>query len=110
MKKQLTLILLAFFLPLAANADVWQDPETKVNYSYTVGKSEASVAAGDWEKAGSPDAKGDLLILSQFTVDENTYSVTGIGNYAFKSCSGLTSITIPNSVTSIGNNAFRDCI
>ena len=36
-------------------------------------------------------------------------SVTSIGNYAFADCSGLTSVTIPNSVTSIGNYAFADC-
>lgn len=36
-------------------------------------------------------------------------SVTSIGNYAFQYCSGLTSVTIPNSVTSIGDYAFRSC-
>ena len=36
-------------------------------------------------------------------------SVTSIGESAFNYCSGLTSVTIPNSVTSIGNNAFEDC-
>ena len=32
------------------------------------------------------------------------------GNYAFYGCSGLTSITIPNSVTSIGEKAFGNCM
>lgn len=32
-----------------------------------------------------------------------------IGDYAFNGCTGLTSITIPNSVTSIGSGAFSGC-
>lgn len=35
--------------------------------------------------------------------------VTNIGSNAFYSCTGLTSITIPNSVTSIGDYAFGYC-
>ena len=36
-------------------------------------------------------------------------SVTTIGESVFESCSGLTSITIPNSVRTIGNYAFQSC-
>jgi len=35
--------------------------------------------------------------------------VTSIGDYAFLGCTGLTSITIPNSATIIGNYAFAGC-
>ena len=36
-------------------------------------------------------------------------SVTSIGSTSFLSCTGLTSIAIPNSVTSIGSYAFQNC-
>ncbi|MDO4526455.1 MAG: leucine-rich repeat domain-containing protein [Bacteroidales bacterium] len=37
------------------------------------------------------------------------YKVTRIGSYAFRGCSSLTSIKIPEGVTSIGKWAFSDC-
>ncbi|MBQ9084209.1 MAG: leucine-rich repeat domain-containing protein [Clostridia bacterium] len=36
-------------------------------------------------------------------------SVTSIGSYAFYDCDSLTSVTIPDSVTSIGRYAFYYC-
>ena len=36
-------------------------------------------------------------------------NVTGIGQYAFNGCTGLTSMTIPDSVTSIDYSAFSGC-
>ena len=52
---------------------------------------------------------GYVTIPEKVTYNGKTYSVTSIGWSAFRACSGLTSITIPNSVTSIGNSAFSDC-
>lgn len=36
-------------------------------------------------------------------------TVSSVGDSAFLSCSGLTSVTIPNGVTSIGVHAFHSC-
>ncbi|MCM1349491.1 MAG: leucine-rich repeat protein [Firmicutes bacterium] len=52
---------------------------------------------------------GDVVIPASVTYNGETYSVTSIGGSAFKGCSALTSITIPNSVTSIGYYAFKGC-
>ena len=60
----------------------------------------AGVISCDVNKSGHVD------ILSSIEFAGNTYPITYIGRYAFNTCSGLTSVTIPNSVTSIGEYAF----
>ena len=52
---------------------------------------------------------GTLTIPSSITFGGHEYSVTSIGSEAFLDCTGLTSISIPNSVTSIGKWAFYYC-
>ncbi len=39
----------------------------------------------------------------------NGYTVTSIATIAFRNCSDLTSVSIPDGVTSIGSNAFSGC-
>ena len=50
--------------------------------------------------------KGRRPIGASVEIKEGT---KGIATHAFQYCSGLTSITIPNSITRIGEGAFEDC-
>ena len=58
---------------------------------------------------GEEKYSGSITIPSSIKVNDVEYTVTSIGVNAFYECSGLTSVTIPNSVTSIGNSAFYEC-
>ncbi|MBP1630158.1 MAG: leucine-rich repeat protein [Bacteroidetes bacterium] len=61
------------------------------------------------EVASSPFYTGSINIPDSVAYNGNTYHVIGIAGSSFFNCSGLTSISIPNSVTYIGANAFENC-
>ena len=50
---------------------------------------------------------GELIIPSTVTHGECTYTVTGINDYVFENCSGITSVSIPSSIVDIGWFAFN---
>ena len=62
-----------------------------------------------WVVNYDDNISGEVVIPSSVEYNGTTYSVTGIGLGAFMGCSGLTSVTIPNSVTLIGGDAFKNC-
>ena len=93
-------------------------PQAAAAYSFMVGglcynrNSDGTSVTVTYQTTSSPrytDLSGDLVIPATVTYSGTTYSVTSIGSYAFTDCSGLTSVTIPNSVTSIVGSAFSGC-
>ena len=74
---------------------------------YSVNDDNTTVMVAGYPSGSKPI--GDLTIPESVTYGGISYPVTSIGNKAFFCCSGLTSVTIPNSVTSIGNYAFDGC-
>ncbi|MBR1788836.1 MAG: leucine-rich repeat protein [Bacteroidaceae bacterium] len=104
--KKLWLLVIAMCVALCANA---HDAEIDGIY-YNFSGTEASVTyQGNSYSEYSDEYTGTIFIPETVTYNNTTYSVTCIGNYAFYGCSGLTSVTIPNSVTSIGDYALYFC-
>ncbi len=88
-------------LPMVASADAVQ-----IDGIYYVLNTEGNVAV----VASNPNYySGNVNIPEKVNYKRTEYSVTSIGGFAFENCSGLTSVTIPNSVTSIGEWTFYNC-
>ena len=77
--------------------------------AYYKNGTEAIVTYTEYSSDNYSGLSGSLVIPNTVTFDGVNYTVTSIGYGAFYRCSGLTSVTIPNSVTSIGVAAFYEC-
>lgn len=99
MNKQLFLFILVL-LPMVASAEAIEIDGIYYNLETETKTAEVTRNPNKYTK--------DVVIPSTITYDEVEYSVTSIGRRAFY-CSGMTSVTIPNSLTSIGREAFYNC-
>ena len=69
----------------------------------------SDLSASEVEVISTTGTTKNVTIPSTIVIANNAYTVTRIGQSAFKNCPDLTEITIPNSVTTIGDYAFKDC-
>ena len=58
---------------------------------------------------GKKEYKGEVILPSTVNYNGRTLTVVEIKSGAFRGCSQLTGITIPNTITSIGDSAFDGC-
>lgn len=95
--------------------------------AYNINSNGATVSV-----VGGGNYNGDVIIPESVVYNDNSFSVSAIGDHAFSgcgglvsviigksvssideysfwNCKGLTSVSIPNTVVSIGNGAFGNC-
>ena len=104
MKKRLLILglLMSFILSIQA--------QTLIDGIYYTLNSSKSTCTVTYKSSSTYNSySGDIVIPSTVTYSGKTYTVTEIGNSAFRLSSGLTSVVIPNTVTKIGDYAFYDC-
>ena len=113
-KVLLVLAVLIFAINLNTQAEDFTTVYNGNNIYYSITSSTlprtvAVTYRGSYIDSYLNEYSGAISIPDSVLYNGNYYNVTSIGELAFYSCTGLTSITIPNSVTSIGDNAFNGC-
>ncbi len=104
--------LFTLFLALVASGGILFASDTQVDgiwYNFDDQNNTAEVTYRGSSYYVYNEYSGYVTIPSSVTYNDKNYMVTSIGSSAFQDCTGLTSVTIPNSVTSIGKDAFNNC-
>lgn len=114
MKKHIIIILLTVLMPLTLLAQTnpvmgtLQLNGKQIAAEYNVSGTEASLGSG--RNACIPHySVGRVIVPQTITVDGNTYNVTAVSAMAFRLCTGITFVQLPEGVTRIGDFAFKGC-
>ena len=97
------LLLIATCL-FSTNASAYEAEINGIYYNFNGDKARVTL-----KNYSGNNYSGSIVIPGAVVYNGKTYSVTSIEEYAFRWCSGLTSVTIPESVDSIGREAFYNC-
>ena len=115
MKKQIIyIILIGCLLPLT----MWAQPTPvmgtvllngkEIPAEYTISGEKASL--GSSRNACIPQySEGRVIVPKEITVDGTTYPVTAISSMAFRLCTKINFVQLPEGVKRIGNFAFKGC-
>lgn len=112
MRKQL-LLFVAMLLPLVANAHDIEVPNVDsktIYYKWNSDHTGLIVTYNGRYYNSYDEYSGEVVIPESVNYGGKDFPVTSIGLEAFKGCTQLNSVTIPNSVTSIGSSAFENCM
>ena len=93
-----------FLLALALMLSLKVYPQYVINDLLYKIRSENTVSV---RKYSSPKEK--LIIPEKVTINKKVYTVTEIDTFAFYNCSGIESVSLPNTITKIGYRAFEGC-
>lgn len=99
MKKYLSSIVLALAVVTAGAQSFVAEG---IAYEINEGRCEVTYISGT-------GYKGIIEIPSDITYEGHSYTVTGIGDYAFSGSGELSGVVLPNTITYLGRNAFQNC-
>jgi len=100
-KKILLLIVISSLLVLNIQADVVE--VDGISYSLNTKSGTAEVVNN------ASQYSGNIVIPETIIYEGSTYNVTSLGKEAFKACTSLISLSMPNSITTLGDKVFYDC-